>query len=41
VALTQSLHRTADPDLIRLCLVWPTLPDHIKAAILALVNTGR
>ena len=40
-ALTQSLHGTADPDLTRLCLAWPALPDHIKAAIVALMNTGR
>jgi hypothetical protein len=27
------------PDLARVVEAWPTLPDHIRAAILALVNT--
>jgi hypothetical protein len=40
-ALTRSLHGATDPDLARLCLAWPMLPDHIKVAILALMNTGR
>ena len=31
----------ADADLARLCSAWPVLPDHIKAAILALVATTR
>jgi hypothetical protein len=30
-----------DPDLSRLCSAWPALPDHIRAAILALVAAGR
>jgi hypothetical protein len=29
-----------DPDLAHLCSTWPTLPDHIRAAILALVATA-
>ncbi len=30
-----------DPDLQRICDAWPTLPDPIKAAILAIVaSTG-
>src|SRR5262245_28710926 len=28
----------ADPDLARLCTAWATLPPHLKAAILALVQ---
>jgi hypothetical protein len=31
----------ADPDLFHLCSAWPALPDHIKAAILALVVTAH
>jgi hypothetical protein len=31
----------SDPDLARLCSAWPALPDHIKAAILALAATAR
>jgi hypothetical protein len=31
----------ADPVLARLCSAWPALPEHIKAAILALAATGR
>jgi hypothetical protein len=30
-----------DPDLARLCSAWPMLPDHIRAAVLALVATVR
>jgi hypothetical protein len=30
-----------DPDLTRLSSAWPKLPDHIRAAILALVTTAR
>ena len=28
-----------DPDVARLVAAWPTLPEHIKAAIRALVGT--
>jgi hypothetical protein len=31
----------ADPDLARVVIAWPDLPSHIKAAVLALVGTGR
>jgi hypothetical protein len=31
----------ADPELARLCSTWPALPDHIKAAILALITTAH
>jgi hypothetical protein len=31
----------ADIELARLCSTWPTLPAHIKAAILALVRAAR
>jgi hypothetical protein len=31
----------ADPNLDRICSAWPVLPDHIKAAILALIATAR
>jgi hypothetical protein len=27
----------ADPDLTRLTAAWPSLPEHIKAAVLALI----
>jgi hypothetical protein len=30
----------ADPDLARLVDAWPTLPAHIRAAVLALVQTA-
>ena len=41
--LTRPLHAAAetDPDLARLVDAWPTLPPHIKAAVLALVATNR
>jgi hypothetical protein len=29
-----------DPDLVRILDAWPTLPAHIKAAILALLTTA-
>lgn len=28
-----------DPDLSRVISSWPTLPDHIRAAVLALIGT--
>jgi hypothetical protein len=31
----------ADPDLARIIDAWSALPDHIKAAVLALVQTAR
>jgi hypothetical protein len=31
----------ADPDLARVVDAWPALPDHIKAAVLALVGAAR
>jgi hypothetical protein len=30
-----------DPDLARIIDAWPTLPDHIRAAIMALVASSR
>jgi hypothetical protein len=30
-----------DADLARVVVAWPDLPAHIKAAVLALVGTGR
>jgi hypothetical protein len=30
-----------DPDLARLCSAWPTLPDHIRLAILTLANSCK
>jgi hypothetical protein len=30
-----------EPDLLHLCVSWPTLPDHIKAAVLALIAAAR
>jgi hypothetical protein len=30
-----------DPDLARVLDAWPTLPDHIKAAVMALVTTAH
>jgi hypothetical protein len=32
--------RPTDPGLARILDAWPTLPAHIKAAVLALVQTG-
>jgi len=29
-----------DPDLTRVVTAWPALPEHIRAAILALVGGG-
>jgi hypothetical protein len=31
----------ADPDLARVLDAWPTLPEHIKAAVLALVAAAH
>ena len=39
-ALTPSLQLPADPELARLVDAWPTLPAHIRAAVLALVQTA-
>jgi hypothetical protein len=30
-----------DPDLARIIAAWPTLPEPIRRAMLALVETGR
>jgi hypothetical protein len=30
-----------DPNLVHILGAWPTLPDHIRAAVLALVQTAR
>jgi hypothetical protein len=29
-----------DPDLAEIIIRWPALPDHIRAAVLALVGTA-
>jgi hypothetical protein len=29
-----------DPDLARVIIAWPDLPDHIRAAVLALVGVA-
>jgi hypothetical protein len=34
------LAQTADPGLARLVDAWPTLPAHIRAAVLALVDAA-
>jgi hypothetical protein len=41
-APTKTLRESAstDPDLVELRNAWPTLPPHLKAAILALASTG-
>jgi hypothetical protein len=31
----------SDADLVRLTEAWPNLPAHIRAAVLALVNSAR
>jgi hypothetical protein len=33
--------RPSDPDLARVLEAWPTLPAHIKAAVLALIGSAR
>jgi hypothetical protein len=40
--LAHSLARETqiDPDLARVLDAWPTLPEHIKAAVLALLNAA-
>ena len=38
--LTARLQENADPDLARVVAAWPALPEHIKAAVLALVRTA-
>jgi hypothetical protein len=30
-----------DPDLARIVEAWPRLPDHLRAEIMALVNTAK
>jgi hypothetical protein len=42
-ALAHSLAQESqnDPDLGRIVEAWPGLPDHIRTAILALVNAAR
>jgi hypothetical protein len=39
-SVARQLPTVADPDLARVILAWPDLPDHIRAAILALVGTA-
>jgi hypothetical protein len=36
-ALAQAV---CDPDFMRLVRAWPTLPAHLKAAVLALLTTA-
>jgi hypothetical protein len=40
--LAQTLARESelDPELARVIDAWPDLPDHIRAAVLALVGTA-
>jgi hypothetical protein len=42
-ALTKPNSQTPeiDPHLARLVAAWPTLPEHIRGAILALVDTAK
>jgi hypothetical protein len=37
-ALTKAIK--GDPHLARVIEAWPALPEHIRAAVLALVNTA-
>ena len=39
-SIAAELARLDDPDLARLLAAWPTLPPHIRAALLALVQTA-
>jgi hypothetical protein len=41
--LAQTLARESqiDPDLARVQAAWPSLSDHLRAAILALVKTAK
>jgi hypothetical protein len=42
--LTRPLHTdtetVSDPDLARVVTAWPSLPPHIRAAVLALIGTA-
>jgi hypothetical protein len=40
--LHAGLHKAVpvDPDLVRIVEAWPTLPVHLRAAVLALVGTA-
>jgi hypothetical protein len=37
---TGCAQRCADPDLRAVVAAWPTLPEHVRLAILALADTG-
>jgi hypothetical protein len=41
-ALTAGLQAPAetDPDLVRIISAWPSLPPHIRAAVMALIGTA-
>ena len=39
-AYTPLTRPPADPELARVVAAWPQLPDHIKAAVLALVGAA-
>jgi hypothetical protein len=38
---TDAAPAVSDPDLARILAAWPTLPAHIKAAIVALMQAAR
>lgn len=38
---TSNAPAAVDPDLARVSAAWPTLPPHIRAAVLALVGTAE